>query len=175
MRKLSLIFAQLVLVSCLSAQVPGEIAGRVLLPNGWWLSPVGEQIPLGDLPMNAALTEDEAFLAIAHGGQSKAQVMLVDVKRRKVVQSVQLGDCWQGIAFLGNRLFVSGGYKDCVYTFRLKNGKLVAEDSIMFVDRSSKRLGAAAGLDVQGSTLAVVFKADSTLRVPAIFRRTSKR
>jgi YVTN family beta-propeller protein len=164
MRKLLLLIALLMLMSCMYAQVPGVIAGRVLLPNGWWLSPVGEQVPLGDLPMNAALSEDEAFLAIAHGGQSKAQVMLVDVKQRKVVQSVLLGDCWQGIAFQGKTLFVSGGYKDCVYTFQLENGKLVAEDSIQFIDRRSKRQGAAAGLDVFGNKLAVVFKADSTLR-----------
>jgi YVTN family beta-propeller protein len=164
MRKLSLVLAQLILVCCLSAQVPGEIEGRVLLPNGWWLSPVGEQVPLGDLPMNAALSDDEAYLAIAHGGQSKAQVMLVDVKQRKVVQSVRLGDCWQGIAFKGNTLFVSGGYTDCVYTFQLQDGKLVAEDSIIFISRNSKRKGDAAGLDVHGKTLAVVFKADSTLR-----------
>lgn len=164
MRKLSLIIAQLILAGCLFGQVPGEIEGRVLLPNGWWLSPVGEQVPLGDLPMNAALSDDEGYLAIAHGGQSKAQVMLVDVKQRKVVQSIRLGDCWQGIAFKGNTLFVSGGYKDCVYTFQLQDGKLVSEDSIIFKGLDSKRKGDAAGLDVRGNTLAVVFKADSTLR-----------
>ncbi|MCX6144999.1 MAG: hypothetical protein NTZ35_17480, partial [Ignavibacteriales bacterium] len=96
MRKLFLLHILLFFVIPLMAQIPGDVDNRVLLPNGWWLSPVGEQIRLGDFPMNAALTDDEMYLAILHGGQSKAQVMLFDVKEKKVTQSIQLKDAWQG-------------------------------------------------------------------------------
>jgi DNA-binding beta-propeller fold protein YncE len=164
MRTLSVLLAELLFVFCLTAQVPGDIGTRVLLPNGWWLSPAGEQIRLGDFPMNAALSEDEAYLAVTHGGQSKAQIMLVDLNQKKVTQSIRLRDSWQGIAFRGNMLYVSGGYRNCIYTFKLEQGKLVEEDSIMLIDWNSKLKGAAAGLDVHGNTLAVVFRADSTLR-----------
>jgi hypothetical protein len=164
MKKLMLILAQLTVVLSLSAQVPGDIGHRVLLPNGWWLSTVGEQIRLGDFPMNAALSEDEAYLAVTHSGQSKAQVMLVDLKQRKVTQTIRLKDSWQGIVFHGNTLYVSGGYQNCVYTFRLDQGRLVDEDSIMLVEGKPKYPGAASGLDVRANTLAVVFRADSTLR-----------
>ena len=164
MRTLSVLLAELLFVFCLTAQVPGDIGNRVLLPNGWWLSPAGEQIRLGDFPMNAALSEDEAYLAVTHGGQSKAQIMLVDLNQKKVTQSIRLRDSWQGIAFRGNMLYVSGGYRNCIYTFKLEQGKLVEEDSIMLIDWNSKQKGAAAGLDVHGSTLAIVFRADSTLR-----------
>jgi len=164
MRTLSVLLAELLFVFCLTAQVPGDIGTRVLLPNGWWLSPAGEQIRLGDFPMNAALSEDETYLAVTHGGQSKAQLMLVDLKQKKVTQSIRLRDSWQGIAFRGNMLYVSGGYRNCIYTFKLQQGKLVEEDSIMLIDWNSKQKGAAAGLDVHGNTLAVVFRADSTLR-----------
>ena len=164
MRTLSVLLAELLFVFCLTAQVPGDIGTRILLPNGWWLSPAGEQIRLGDFPMNAALSEDEAYLAVTHGGQSKAQIMLVDLNRKKVTQSIRLRDSWQGIAFRGDRLYVSGGYRNCIYTFKLEQGKLVEEDSIMLIDWNSKLKGAAAGLDVHGNTLAVVFRADSTLR-----------
>ena len=164
MRTLSVLLAELLFVFCLTAQVPGDIGNRVLLPNGWWLSPAGEQIRLGDFPMNAALSEDEAYLAVTHGGQSKAQIMLVDLNQKKVTQSIRLRDSWQGIAFRGNMLYVSGGYRNCIYTFKLEQGKLVEEDSIMLIDWNSKLKGAAAGLDVRGNMLAVVFRADSTLR-----------
>ena len=164
MRTLSVLLAELLFVFCLTAQVPGDIGNRVLLPNGWWLSPAGEQIRLGDFPMNAALSEDETYLAVTHGGQSKAQLMLVDLKQKKVTQSIRLRDSWQGIAFRGNMLYVSGGYRNCIYTFKLQQGKLVEEDSIMLIDWNSKLKGAAAGLDVRGNMLAVVFRADSTLR-----------
>jgi DNA-binding beta-propeller fold protein YncE len=154
----------LVLVRPLMAQIPGDIDDRVLLPNGWWLSPVGEQIRLGDFPMNAALTDDEAYLAILHAGASKAQVMLFDVKGKKVTQAIQLNDAWQGIAFQGADLYVSGGYQNCVYRFRLDHGTLVAADTIRLVEGKPKYDGAAAGLDIKQNTLAVVFRRDSTLR-----------
>jgi YVTN family beta-propeller protein len=159
----NILFPVVVVLSNLAAQIPGPIDNRVLLPNGWWLSPVGEQIRLGDFPMNAALSDDEAYLAVTHGGQSKAQVMLVDLKQRKVTQTIRLKDSWQGIVFRGNTLYVSGGYQNCVYTFQLENGKLVKEDSIV-LEGKPKYKGAAAGLDVRSNTLAVVFRADSTLR-----------
>ena len=164
MRILLIVLALLAIVSCAQAQLPGDKENRVLLPNGWWLSPVGEQIRLGDFPMNAALSDDGAFLAVTHGGQSKAELMLVDLRQKKVTQSIRLKDSWQGITFQGNTLYVSGGYQNCVYTFRLDQGNLVAGDTIRLVEGKTKYAGAAAGLDVSGNTLAVVFRGDSTLR-----------
>jgi YVTN family beta-propeller protein len=164
MRKLLALALQLFVVMSVYAQLPGDSDNRVLLPNGWWLSPVGEQIPLGDFPMNAALTDDEAYLAVLHGGQSKAQVMLFDVKQKKVIQTIQLKDAWQGIAFQGSMLYVSGGFQNCVYTFRLDQGSLAAADTIRFVEGKPQYDGAAAGLSVRQKTLAVVFRRDSTLR-----------
>jgi len=164
MRKLFLLPTLLIFVMPLMAQLPGDLDNRVLLPNGWWLSPVGEQIRLGDFPMNAALTDDEAYLAVLHGGQSKAQVMLYDVKGKKVTQAIRLKDAWQGIVFQGANLYVSGGFQNCVYTFRLEQGTLVAGDTIKLVEGDPKYDGAAAGLDVRQNVLAVVFRRDSTLR-----------
>jgi YVTN family beta-propeller protein len=164
MRSLSLIPIILASSILVRAQIPGETNNRVLLPNGWWLSPAGEQIRLGDFPLNAALSEDERYLAITHSGQSKAELMLVDVKQKKVTQSIKLKDSWFGIKFWGNKLFVSGGYQNCVYTFALRNGMLTPEDTIRFGEGKQKYEGAAAGVDVHQNRLAVVFRADSTLR-----------
>jgi len=165
MRKVAMVVFHLTFVLVLTAQVPGTQGDRYLLPNGWWLSPVGEQIRLGDFPVNGALSEDESYLAVAQAGQSKAELLLVDLKARKVTQSIRLKDIWQGIAFRGSMLFVSGGYNNCVYTFRLDHGTLVEKDSIMLIDPAAKKTGVAAGLDVRGNSLAVAFRADSTLRI----------
>lgn len=165
MKKILLVLSAVLLGGGLCAQTPGVQDGRTLLPNGWWLSPAGEQIRLGDFPMNAALSGDEAFLAVTHGGQSKAQLMLVDLKQKKVTQTIGLKDSWQGIAFAGPKLFVSGGYQNCVYTFELADGILVPGDTIWLVEGKPKYVGAAAGLDVHGNTLVVVFRMDSTLRL----------
>lgn len=160
----------LLLLPCLAfTQIPGPKDNRVLLPNGWWLSPAGEQIELGDFPMNASLYDgkkpnDQRYLAVLEGGQSGADVRLVDLKAKQVVDVVKLGDAWQGIKFSGNRLFVSGGYQNCVYTFQLLNGKLLPSDTIRFEQSDPKYNGAAAGLDIYKDRLAIVFRNDSTLR-----------
>jgi len=164
MKHRSLFACLVVLVTLVQAQVPGVKQNRVLLPNGWWLSPAGEQIRLGDFPLNAALSEDGRYLAVTHSGQSKAQVMLVDLKQKEVVQAIQLKDSWLGITFVGPRLFVSGGYQNCVYTFKLEQGSLVPEDTIKFVEGDPKYQGAASGLDVRGQSVAIVFRGDSTIR-----------
>jgi YVTN family beta-propeller protein len=154
----------LLLPCMLYAQIPGPQDNRMLLPNGWWLSPAGDQIDLGDFPMNAALSDDQKFLAICEGGQSAADVRLVDMTAKKVVDVVKLEDSWQGIKFLGKRLYVSGGYQNCVYSFDLKDAKLISVDTIRFEDAKPKYDGAASGLDVNKDMLAVVFRNDSTLR-----------
>jgi YVTN family beta-propeller protein len=162
-------FAGLLLVSLffpltLSAQLPGQIGERVLLPDGWWLSPAGSSVLLSTMPMNAALSPDEHFLAVTHAGMSKPQVMLVDLKLKKVVQSVALKDSWLGIVFHGNTLYVSGGNQNCVYTFDLRNGMLFPSDTLAFGTPSSKSMIWIAGLDVHNHILATVGRGDSTLR-----------
>ncbi len=158
------------------AQLPGEKDGRMLLPNGWWLTPAGKSIDLDDLPLNAALSPDQKFLAVTHAGVSKPVLLLVDLKSHKVVQSIHLKDSWLGIAFHRNKLFVSGGNQDCVYTFNLIRGRLINSDTIRFTRSEMKKRAIphgelhssshawAAGLDVNMSNLAVVFRGDSTLR-----------
>lgn len=159
----------------LAGQIPGEKDKRVLLPNGWFLSPAGEHIPIGDLPLNAALTSDEKYLAITHSGQSKAEIMLVDMKQRKVVQSVRVKDTWLGIRFDGSNLYVSGGNANCIYIFRLRNGKLTAKDSISLEKPFPQYRGGVAGLDVYRGKIAVVMRNDSTLRYVDIKSKKQER
>jgi DNA-binding beta-propeller fold protein YncE len=147
------------------AQLPGEQGNRMLLPNGWWLSPAGEQIPLGDFPMNAALSADERFLAVSHSGQSKAELWLVDLESRNEIQKIRLKDTWWGTRFVGDVLYVSGGYENCIYTFLLKDAKLIPSDTIVFASPRPQYDGAVAGIAVRGNAVACVFRQDSTLRI----------
>jgi YVTN family beta-propeller protein len=152
------------------AQLPGTDGGRVLLPNGWWLSPAGTSIDVGDLPLNAALSADQRYLAVTHGGMSQPELMLIDLKEQRVVQKLPLKDSWLGITFHGKTLYVSGGNQNCVYTFDLVHGKLKASRTIPFAPPRiagyppKGEFAWAAGLDVDRNYLAVVFRGDSTLR-----------
>ena len=81
------------------------------------------------------------------------------------MQKIKLPDTWYGIKFAGNKLYVSGGYQNCVFTFDLKKGKLITADTIYFAKPRPQYNGSLEGLDVQNSLLAVVFRNDSTFRV----------
>ena len=48
-------------------QLPGlKSTGETLLPNGWSLKPVGDQIEMGDFPSHIELSPDGQFAAILH-------------------------------------------------------------------------------------------------------------
>src|SRR5262245_61171888 len=46
----------------------GPTAAGFLLPNGWRLTPVGEQVPLTDLPLNIRTTADGKYAIVATSG-----------------------------------------------------------------------------------------------------------
>src|SRR5262245_42285655 len=52
-----------------SRRLPGQqVSGEILLPTQWSLLPVGDQIPLGDFPVNIALHPTEPWAAVLHAG-----------------------------------------------------------------------------------------------------------
>ncbi|MEK6650498.1 MAG: alkaline phosphatase family protein [Bacteroidota bacterium] len=154
-----------ILIGIAPAQRPGDANGGILLPNGWSLTPAGTQVGVGDLPMNAVLTEDERLLAVVHGGQSKAELRVLLVADRTTTQTIRLKDAFWGMARDGSRLFVSGGYQDCIYTFRFVSDTLIGGDTLRLPAHASKRGMGVAGLDVRENTLGCVTRLDSTLHL----------
>src|SRR5579875_1743354 len=51
--------------------------GVVRLPNQWALRPAGNQLPLGDFPVNLALHPSGQWLAALHAGYGTHEVILV--------------------------------------------------------------------------------------------------
>ena len=43
---------------------------RIELPSGWHLAPVGKSLPLGDLPLNNAVSGKKQLMAVTNNGQS---------------------------------------------------------------------------------------------------------
>jgi len=62
----------------------------IALPNGWMLSPVGKSIPLGDLPLNIAISKSNKWLAVTNNGQSSQTLQLIDVKQEKQLMKYRL-------------------------------------------------------------------------------------
>jgi hypothetical protein len=53
---------------------------RVQLPNGWSLTPVGKTLPLGDLPLNIAVSRTQRYAAVTNNGESIQTIQLIDTR-----------------------------------------------------------------------------------------------
>jgi hypothetical protein len=92
----------LALMLSLAAQ---NMAQQITLPNGWHLTPAGKSLPLGDLPLNIAVSSSKKLMAITNNGQSKQQIQLIDVKNEKIVDSVTIDKSWLGLKFSYNEKY----------------------------------------------------------------------
>ncbi len=133
--KLILLFAVLTcFIINLQAQTLQEIESHsVLLPNGWSLTPVGKMLPLGDLPLNIAVSPSKKFAAITNNGESDQTIQLVDIDKEQVVDSIVIGKAWLGLTFSddGNTLYASGGNDNMIIRYSTLNNRLAIKDSII--------------------------------------------
>jgi hypothetical protein len=74
MKKNTLVFI-LCGISCISIAQK-----KITLPNGWSLSPAGRSLPVGDLPLNIAVSRSKKYIAVTNNGQGKQSLQLIDVK-----------------------------------------------------------------------------------------------
>src|SRR5580765_137542 len=59
---------------------PGPVQnGRVRLPNGWFLSPTGRQVQVGDFPLGLAVSPDERVAAVTFSGWHAKGIDLIDL------------------------------------------------------------------------------------------------
>ena len=62
-----------------------KLPDKILLPNGWHLTPTGNSLPLGDLPLNLVVSPSKKYLAVTNNGQSVQSIQLIDAKKEKVL------------------------------------------------------------------------------------------
>src|SRR6476646_6655958 len=141
---------------------------RVLLPNGWTLSPAGKSLPLGDLPLNIAVSSSKKYIAVTNNGQSVQSIQLIDVKSEKVLHSIQIPKSWYGLAFTRDEkfLYASGGNDNWILKYAVNKNKLVLADSIKLGAKWPHKLSPAGLVLNDGANLMyVVTKDDSALYV----------
>ncbi len=87
-----------------------------LLPNGWTLTPAGEQIEVGDLPMNIVVEPRGRQAFVLNSGWNEHTVSVIDLVHNRKVQEVPLDRSWLGLTFdpRENRLYVSGGARPII-------------------------------------------------------------
>jgi YVTN family beta-propeller protein len=151
----------------LFAQTPGMTkSGAILLPNGWKLSPAGETLFLGDLPLNIAVSHSEKLLAVTNNGESDQYVQLFDLKTKILLDSVQMGKSWLGLAFSDNDnyLYVSGGNDNWIVKFAISTGRLIPADTFRLGKPWPERISVAGiAIDDQIQVLYTVTRENNSL------------
>ena len=97
-----------------------------LLPNGWRISPVGQHVTVGDLPMNMVVSPDGNHVIVTNNGYSQPNLVIYDHTKQITRERVTLESAWLGLAFHpdGQRLFSSGSAKNRVDEFTWDKGSL---------------------------------------------------
>ena len=145
-----------------------QLPTPVVLPNGWSLSPAGRNFPLGDLPLNIAVSHNGKRMAVTNNGQSVQSIQLIDPAAEKVLHTVVIPKAWYGLAFADDdkSLFVSGGHDNQINQYNIIDNKLVFADSFLLGTPWPKKIGPAGiAIDNQSNKIFVVTREDSSLYV----------
>jgi len=152
--------------------------GKVSLPNGWKLSPVGKQLPVGDLPLNIAVAPSGKILAITNNGQSDQCIHLVDAEKLQLLDSVIIAKGWLGLIFSkdGKYLYASGGNDNWIMRFQIKNNKIVPFDTLVMGRRWPEKISIAGiAVDEKRQLLYSVTKENNSLYVFDLKTKTVKK
>src|SRR5512141_236942 len=109
-----------------------QLPNQKTLPNGWKLSPVGRSFPLGDLPLNIAVSKSKKYMAVTNNGQSVQSIQLIDPKTEKILNTVIIPKSWYGLKFTADEkfLYASGGNDNWILKYGVRNNKLLLKDSL---------------------------------------------
>lgn len=158
----------------LGQTLPEIMKNQVSLPNGWKLSPVGEQLPLGDLPLNIAVSHSGKLLAVTNNGQSTQSIQLFDSKSKAMLDSVEIGKSWLGLTFSKDEksLYASGGNDNWIIRYQIKNDKLLAADTIVLGEPWPNLISVAGiAVDDKRQLLYAVTKENNSLYVVSLENR----
>ena len=143
-------------------------ATKIKLPNGWSLTPAGKSLPLGDLPLNMAVTSNKKYMAVTNNGQSTQSIQLIDISSEKILDSITIAKSWYGLKFSadGKKLYASGGNDNWILQYAIINNKLLLQDSIPLGKKWPERISPAGiEIDDRKHIMYVVTKENNSLYV----------
>ena len=143
-------------------------SGRVSLPNKWKLSPVGKMLPVGDLPLNIAVSPSRKMVALTNNGQSIQNIHLIDPEKMQLLDSAVIAKGWLGLTFSkdGKYLYASGGNDNWIMRYQINNKKLVPFDTLVIGKRWPEKISIAGiAVDDEQHLLYTVTKENNSLYV----------
>ncbi|WP_462254300.1 bifunctional YncE family protein/alkaline phosphatase family protein [Ferruginibacter sp.] len=141
---------------------------KITLPNGWSLSPAGKSLPLGDLPLNMAISNSKKLMAVTNNGQSKQTLQLIDITTEKITDNIEIKKSWLGLHFSADEkyLYASGGNDNWILQYAVVNKKLKLKDSIKLGDKWPNKISPAGiEIDDAANLMYVVTKDNNSLYI----------
>ena len=165
----ALLFFIVITTLAQSTSLENQLAkNRVRLPNGWHLSPAGRSFPLGDFPLNIAVSSSKKYMAVTNNGQSIQSIQLINPASEKIHHTVIIPKSWYGLKFSADEkfLYAAGGNDNWILKYAILNNKLVLTDSIILGKRWPVKIS-PAGIDIDDAAgmLYVVTKENNSLYI----------
>ncbi len=139
---------------------------KLVLPNGWALTPAGHGYLLGDLPLSIAVSKSKRLMAVTNNGQSTQSIQLIDVASEKILDNIEVTKAWLGLKFSANEkfLYASGGNDNWILKYAIKNKKIILQDSLKLGKKWPNKIS-PAGIDIddEKNVLYVVTKDNNSL------------
>jgi YVTN family beta-propeller protein len=143
-------------------------ANKVTLPNGWSLTPVGRSFPLGDLPLNIAVSRSKKLMAVTNNGQSVQSIQLIDPSTETILDNKIIPKSWYGLQFSADekKLYASGGNDNWILEYAIENKKLVLKDSIILGKKWPNKISPSGiAVDDEKEKMYVVSKENNSLYI----------
>lgn len=133
MKKFFLPIAIVLSLQIFSQTTPQLNEKRVLLPNGWSLTPVGNQIQLGDLPLNMAVSPNKKHIAITNNGQSTQSLQIFNTETNRIDFEIPIDKSWYGLTYSGDGefLYASGGHDNLINRYSVSEGYKLKDQFIL--------------------------------------------
>jgi len=156
----------LVVLKAHSQTIQEVESNRIQLPNGWSLSPVGRTLPLGDLPLNIAVSKSKKLIAVTNNGQSTQTIQLIDAVNETILDQIVIAKSWYGLKFGMNDhfLYASAGNDNRINVYTITNNKLQLTDSIILGNKWPEKIS-PSGIEIDDvhQILYVVTKENNSL------------
>jgi YVTN family beta-propeller protein len=141
---------------------------KVLLPNGWTVTPAGRSLEVGDLPLNIAVSASQRLMAVTNNGEGIQSIQLIDTKNEKVLDNILIPKSFYGLKFSRDEryLYASGGNDNWILQYAVTNNKLILKDSIILGKKWPEKIS-PVGIEIDDTRniLYVVTKENNSLYV----------
>jgi len=141
---------------------------RIHLPNGWDVTPVGESLRLGDLPLQVAVSPSHNLMAVTNNGQSEQSIQLISPKDFQLLDTKKISKAWYGLAFSTDEkfLYASGGNDNWILKYAIVNNKLEVADTFKLGAKWPEKISPAGiALDETKHRIYVVTKENNSLYI----------